>query len=164
MEGEGEGDYDYTTGDAGSLGMEKVQAGTLHKGDLVMIKGHPCRVVAFSTAKPGKHGSAKAMLTGIDIFTASKYECTFSTGENVDAPVTTRLEYTLINIDDDGFVSLMNDSGDIKEDLKLPEEDWLKDVADKARAIFEEGTKECIISVLSALGKEKITGCREGKD
>ena len=127
-----------------------------------MIKGHPCKVVSFSTAKTGKHGSAKAMITGIDIFTANKYECTFSTGDNVDAPVTKRLEYTLINIEDDGYVSLMSDSGEIKEDIKLPEEEWLKDVVEKTREIFEAGEKECIVSVLGALGIEKIIAVREG--
>ena len=104
MDGE---DYEFEAGDAGSSGMEKVSAGSLHKGDLVMIKGKPCKVVSFSTAKTGKHGSAKAMITGIDIFTGNKLECTFSTGENVDAPVTKKTEYQLINIDDDGQTSGM---------------------------------------------------------
>lgn len=129
-----------------------------------MIKGHPCKVVSFSTAKTGKHGSAKAMITGIDIFSASKYECTFSTGDNVDAPLAVRVEYTLIDISPDGFCSLMDDSGEIKEDLKLPEEEWLKDVADKIRLMFEEGKKECLVSVVSAMGKEKILSVKEGKD
>ena len=129
-----------------------------------MIKDHPCKVVSFSTAKTGKHGSAKAMITGIDIFTSSKYECTFSTGDNVDAPVMQRKEYTLINIDDDGYASLMNDAGDIKEDLKLPEEEWLKDVSDKIREIFQDGRKECLIAVISAMGQEKIISVKEGKD
>ena len=70
---------DFTQGEAGSADIEKVEAGGLHKGQLVMIKGHPCKVASFSTAKTGKHGSAKAMITGIDIFTAQKYECTYST-------------------------------------------------------------------------------------
>jgi len=129
-----------------------------------MIKGHPCKVVSFSTAKTGKHGSAKAMVTGIDIFTSSKYECTFSTGDNVDAPVMKRVEYTLINIEEDGFVSLMNEAGDVKEDLKLPEDEWLKDVTDKIREIFEEGKKECLVSVVSAMDQEKIITVKEGKD
>ena len=111
-----EGDYTFESGDAGGL-IAKVSAGCLKKGDLVMIKGHPCKVVSFSTAKTGKHGSAKAMITGIDIFSASKYECTFSTGDNVDAPLVKRVEYVLINIDEDNFCSLMSDAGDIKEDL-----------------------------------------------
>lgn len=57
-------DYQFEKGDAGSGGVEKVSAGSLKKGDLVMIKGHPCKVMSFSTAKTGKHGSAKAMVTG----------------------------------------------------------------------------------------------------
>lgn len=157
-------DYHFESGEAGSAGIEKVSAGSLKKGDLVMIKGKPCKVVSFSTAKTGKHGSAKAMVTGIDIFTSSKYECTFSTGDNVDAPLVKRLEYTLINIDDDGYVSLMNDAGDIKEDLKLPEDEWLKDVSDKIKEIFNEGKKECIVVVVSAMDQEKIISAREGKD
>ena len=159
---EGGEDYDFSGGDAGSLGMEKVSAGSLHKGDLVMIKGKPCRVVNFSTAKPGKHGSAKAMITGIDIFTGNKYECTYSTGENVDAPVTKRLEYTVINIEDDGFVTLLNEAGETKEDLKLPED--MKEICDKVKEIFEAGEKECIVTVLEALGTQKIVAVREGKD
>jgi translation initiation factor 5A len=145
-------DYQFEASDAGSAGIEKVSAGSLKKGDLVMIKGHPCKVVSFSTAKTGKHGSAKAMVTGIDIFSSSKYECTFSTGDNVDAPLTKRLEYTLINIDDDGFATLMDDAGTMKEDLQVPTDEWLKDVTDRIKEIFAEGKKECIVSVISAMG------------
>ena len=157
-------DYEFESGDAGSAGIEKVSAGSLKKGDLVMIKGHPCKVVSFSTAKTGKHGSAKAMISGIDIFTSSKYECTYSTGDNVDAPLLTRVEYTLVNIDDDGYASLMTEQGEIKEDIKLPEDEWLKDVKDQIRKIFDEGKKECMITVISSMGQEKIIQVREGKD
>ena len=157
-------DYQFETGDAGSAGIEKVSAGSLKKGDLVMIKGHPCKVVSFSTAKVGKHGSAKAMITGIDIFSSSKYECTFSTGDNVDAPLVKRQEFTLINIDEDGFCSLMSDNGDVKEDLQLPTDEWLKDVTDRVRQIFEEGKKECIVTVVAAMNQEKMIAVREGKE
>ena len=159
-----EEENEFTKGDAGAEGIERVQAGSRHKGDLVMIKDHPCRVVSSSTAKTGKHGSAKCMITGIDIFTSNKYECTFGSGDNVDAPVTKRLEYTLINIEDDGFVTLMDETGEIKEDLKIPEEEWLKDVADNIKRIFADGSKECTVVVLGALGTEKIIQAREGKD
>ena len=154
----------FETGNSGAAGTEKVQAGTLHKGNLVMIKGHPCKVVDISTAKTGKHGAAKAMLTGIDIFTANKYDCTYSTKENVDAPLVKRVEYNLINIDDDGFVSLLTENGEMKEDLKLPDDEWLRDVVDKIKEIFEAGSKECLVSVITALEFEKIVAVREGKD
>ena len=159
-----EEDYQFEQGDSGSAGIEKVQAGCLKNGSLVMIKGHPCKVVSFSTAKTGKHGAAKAMVTGIDIFSSNKYECTFSTSENVDAPVVQKKEYTLVNIDDEGFMALMNESGEMKEDLKMPEEEWLKDVTDKAREIVEAGQKECLVTIVSAMGNEKLISCREGNN
>jgi translation initiation factor 5A len=159
-----EEDYQFEQGDSGSAGIEKIQAGCLKIGSLVMIKGHPCKVVSFSTAKTGKHGAAKAMVTGIDIFSSNKYECTFSTGENVDAPVVERKEYTLNFIDDEGFMALMNESGEIKEDLKVPEEEWLKDVVEKAKNILEDGKKECLVTVVSAMGQEKLISAREGNN
>ncbi len=159
-----EEDYQFEQGDSGSAGIEKIQAGCLKNGSLVMIKGHPCKVVSFSTAKTGKHGAAKAMVTGIDIFSSNKYECTFSTSENVDAPVVQKKEYTLVNIDDEGFMALMNELGEMKEDLKIPEEEWLKDVTDKAREIVEAGQKECLVTIVSAMGKEKLISAREGNN
>jgi len=161
MEGE---DYTFEQGDSGSAGIEKIQAGCLKIGSLVIIKEHPCKVVSFSTAKTGKHGAAKAMVTGIDIFSSSKYECTFSTGDNVDQPVCLRKEYTLNFIDDEGFMALMTEQGDIKEDLKLPEEEWLKDVVEKAKSILEDGKKECLVTIISAMGQEKMTSVREGNN
>ena len=157
-----EEDYQFEQGDSGSAGIDKIQAGCLKIGSLVMIKGHPCKVVNFSTAKTGKHGAAKAMVTGIDIFSSSKYECTFSTGDNVDQPVVQRKEYTLNFIDEEGFMSLMNESGDMKEDLKLPEEEWLKDVVNKAREIVQDAKKECLVTVVAAMGNEKLLSVREG--
>ena len=129
-----------------------------------MIKDHPCKVMNFSTAKTGKHGSAKCMITGIDIFTSQKYECTYGSGDMVDAPIVNRIEYTLINIDDEGFCSLMTEAGDIKEDLKLPTDDHLKEIVQKIRDVFEAGNKECLVSAIASMGQEKIIDVREGKD
>ena len=154
----------FEKADSGAAATEKVSAGGLKKGSLVMIKDKPCKVVDFSTAKVGKHGSAKAMVTGIDIFTSNKLETTFSTGDMVDAPLVKRTEYQLVNVDDDGFLSLMDDKGNMKEDVQLPTDEWLKEEVDRLKAIFEEGKKECIVTVLSALGEEKVVQAREGKD
>lgn len=129
-----------------------------------MIKGHPCKVVSFSTAKTGKHGAAKAMVTGIDIFTSNKYECTFSTGDNVDAPLVVKKEYTLLTVDDEGYMSLMNEAGDMKEDVKLPTDEWLKDEVTKAKNILDAASKECLVTIVSAMGQEKFISCREGSN
>ncbi len=85
-----------------------------------MLKGYPCKVIEYSTAKPGKHGSAKASIVGIDIFTGKKYEDSMPTAANALVPEITRTEYEVADIDEDDFPSLILPDGNLKTDLKLP--------------------------------------------
>jgi translation initiation factor 5A len=65
---------EFTSTDAGSSNCTPCIAGDLKKGDMVMIKGHPCKISDISFSKTGKHGHAKANMTAYDIFTNKKYE------------------------------------------------------------------------------------------
>ena len=132
---------------------EKTDTNRLKPGSLVMIKGNPCKVTEVSTAKPGKHGSAKVILKGKDILTAKAYDCTFHAGDMVDAPIVKRVEYTLLNIDDDAL-ELLDANGEVKSDVNMPTAEHLTDVSKKIKEIFDEGKKECLVTVIAALGKE----------
>jgi len=85
-----------------------------------MLKDMPCRVVEMTTSKAGKHGHAKATIVGIDIFTSKKYEDSCPTSHNMEVPFVKKNEYQLLDIADDGFVTLLLENGETKEDLKLP--------------------------------------------
>eukprot|EP00913_Durusdinium_trenchii_P009964 g9351.t1 len=86
-----------------------------------MIKGRPCKCVEVSTSKTGKHGHAKAHIVAIDIFTGKKMEDLCPTSHNLDVPVVKRTEYMCASADaDTGEVSLLLESGELKEDLNLP--------------------------------------------
>lgn len=156
-------DEQFERTDAGASMFEKTDSNRLKNGSLVMIKGNPCKVTDVSTAKPGKHGSAKVILKGKDILTSKVYECTYHAGDMVDAPITKRVEYTLLNIDDTAL-ELLDTNGEVKSDVNLPEEDHLKDIANKIKEIFEAGKKECLVTVLTCLGKELAIEVREGSD
>lgn len=78
--------------------------GNLSKGDHILIKGYPCKIIEVTKSKPGKHGHAKANVTATDIFTGKKYETSESTGHNVDCPIVEKHEFDLVNIEDDGRV------------------------------------------------------------
>merc|ERR1719265_2265811 len=93
-------DETFENTESGASLTEKVESQRLKNGSLVMIKGFPCKVTEVSTAKPGKHGSAKVIVKGKDILTGKTYECTYHAGDLVDAPKLARTEYTLLNIDD----------------------------------------------------------------
>ena len=120
-------DEQFEKTDAGSSMTDKVDSNRLKNGSLVMIKGNPCKVTDVSTAKPGKHGSAKVILKGKDILTAKVYECTYHAGDMVDAPLVSRQEYTLLNIDEN-TLELLTPEGDVKSDVDLPEQEHLKEV------------------------------------
>ena len=95
---------EFETGDAGASNTKLIEAGRAKPGTLIMLKeDKPCRVTAFATAKPGKHGSAKAMLSGKDIFTDKMYEETFGTGDMTPAPIVEKTEYMCISAED-GFL------------------------------------------------------------
>ncbi|PKA46005.1 Eukaryotic translation initiation factor 5A [Apostasia shenzhenica] len=115
------------------------------------------QVVEVSTSKTGKHGHAKCHFVGIDIFNNKKLEDIVPSSHNCDVPHVNRTDYQLIDISNDGFVSLLTESGDTKDDLKLPtDENLLKQIT----AGFEEG-KELVMTVMSAMGDEQICALKD---
>jgi len=121
-------DETFENTESGASLTEKVESQRLKNGSLVMIKGFPCKVTEVSTAKPGKHGSAKVIVKGRDILTAKVYDCTFHSGDMIDAPIVKRDEYVLMNIDEDALC-LLDSAGEMKEDVNMPEAEHLLDVA-----------------------------------
>ena len=91
----------------------------------------------MSTSKTGKHGHAKVHLVGIDLFTGKKYEDICPSTHNMDVPVVKRADYQLLDIADDGFLSLMEESGNTREDIKLPDSDVGTEVKTKFIALSE---------------------------
>merc|ERR1711907_603884 len=88
------------------------QAGEVKKGSYIMLKGHPCKVVDYSTSKTGKHGHAKAHIVGIDIFTGKKCEDLCPTSHNMSEPIVKKFEYTVMDVGEDGALSLLTAEGE----------------------------------------------------
>ena len=72
-------------------------------------------------------------------------------------PVVSRTEYTLVDIAEDGFVTLMDENGETREDLELP--DFPDNYANEIKKDFEE--KQLLVTVLKACGKEQIMSHKE---
>lgn len=150
-------DEEYETFDSVQSGASQfypVQCSALRKNGFVNISGRPCKIVDMSTSKTGKHGHAKVNLVGIDIFTGKKYEDICPSTHNMDVPHVQRKEYQLIDIDD-GFLSLMTDSGETKADVKLPEE-----IGEALTKDFQAG-KDLLVTVIAAMGEEHAMSYKE---
>ncbi|KAF7560757.1 hypothetical protein G7046_g3385 [Stylonectria norvegica] len=150
-------EHTFDSADAGASLTYPMQCSALRKGGFVVIKSRPCKIVDMSTSKTGKHGHAKVHLVALDIFTARKYEELCPSTHNMDVPNVTRREFQLIDISDDGFLSLMNDDGDLKDDVRMPD----GEIGDKITKLFKTDEKDTNVVILTSMGEESAVEAKE---
>jgi len=143
-------DENFEGADSGGALTYPMQCSALRKNGYCMMKGHPCKIVDMSTSKTGKHGHAKVNLVGIDIFDGKKYEDMSPSTHNMEVPNVNRKEYTLIDVTEEGFLSLMDEGGEVRDDLHCNHNaELMAEISKK----FDAGD-EMMITVLQAMGKE----------
>ncbi|PNY23997.1 Eukaryotic translation initiation factor 5A, partial [Tolypocladium capitatum] len=152
-----EHDVTFDSADAGASLTFPMQCSALRKNGFVVIKGRPCKIVDMSTSKTGKHGHAKVHLVALDIFTNKKYEDLSPSTHNMDVPNVSRREYQLLDISDDGFLSLMNDDGDTKDDVRMPD----GEIGEKITKLFKVEEKDTNVVVLTSMGEEAAVEAKE---
>ncbi|KAJ6803053.1 eukaryotic translation initiation factor 5A-2 [Iris pallida] len=127
-------------------------AGTICKNGYIVIKDRPCKVLDVIPVKTGKPGRDKYGFVGLDIFTRKKLQVVVPSSLCCDVPHVKCSDYQLINISEDGFVSLLTESGGTKDDLRLPTDEGLLTLIKDRLA---EG-KDLVVSVICAMGEEGI--------
>ena len=114
-------------GRAGDGGGGADRQGTARGGEegrYCFIRGNPCRLeVCEVLPKATANGNKRLHLKGPHVFTGKSYEDTLNLTagfHGIDVPVTVKAQYSLLDADPDtGFLSLLTDSGDCKEDVGL---------------------------------------------
>lgn len=86
---------------------------------------------------------------GVDIFSGILIDGSYPPFYNMEIPFVKINEYQLIDIAEDGYVTLLLKNGETKEDLKLPNEEL--ELSRKIREDFI-AEKDLLISVISAMG------------
>ena len=146
--------------------------GSIKASDFVVLDGRPLKVVEVTHSKPGKHGHAKVdknfnlffrcliyfsfkvHLIGIDIFTGRRYETVQPGDRMVQIPYVTKKDYTIVNIDDDNYITLLDENTcNIRSDMKLKEN---SDIHRRLLDKFNEDNGQIKATVLKALGEEQI--------
>mmetsp|Transcript_29554 Transcript_29554/g.30686 ORF Transcript_29554/g.30686 Transcript_29554/m.30686 type:complete len:164 (-) Transcript_29554:60-551(-) len=158
MEGQFETDFEKTESGA-SLSIP-LPCSDVKKGGHILMDGRPCKVMEITTSKTGKHGHAKANITGIDIFNGKKLVDVCPVSHNKEMPHVNRLEFQLLGVDDEGYVTLLDKVGNVRQDLKLSEEEDDLDVSKRIKDGLETG-RQMVVTVLSAMGIEKIEEAKE---
>lgn len=151
-------DETFESADAGAAEVIPMEAGQIRKGGYIVIKNRPCKVVSVSTSKTGKHGHAKCNFVATDIFTGKKLEDIVPSTHGTTVPNVFRSEYTLLDITDEDYLSLMDEGGETREDLKMPERP--DELVKSIREGFDAGDS-LILAVVKAMGEEHIMACKK---
>ncbi|XP_038076584.1 eukaryotic translation initiation factor 5A-1-like isoform X2 [Patiria miniata] len=139
---------EFDTVHSGASDTFPAQCSSLRKSGHVMIKGHPCKIMEMTTSKTGKHGHAKVHLVGIDIFTGKKYEDICPSTHNMNVPNVKRTDYQIVDIEE-GFLSLMDDGGEIRADIKVPDNEIGKEIQTRF-----DNSEQFMVTVLKACAHE----------
>merc|ERR1712188_12347 len=161
--------FDIETADAGESLVHAVEAGSIRKGGYIMIKGKPCKVRDVSVSKTGKHGHAKCKFSAVDIFTGNTCEELCPSTHSIDIPVVTKKDWMIQGLQDETYVLLMDDDGEMREDLQLPNVTFKTEDDNTASkliqdycAMVDDGSNiEIYCTVLAAVGLEKINEVRK---
>lgn len=127
-----------------------IQATLCRKGTYVIMKDCPCKVADLKISKTGKHGHAKANMTGYDVVTNKKYQETVPGHTSMFAFTPVKVEYEVADIQD-GAITAMTPEGQEKF-FNVPEN---PDVGPKLVQEFKEnhekgGDQFWVITVLYA--------------
>merc|ERR1711979_155962 len=145
-----EEEFDFEAGGSNASLTVPKQCSSLRKSEFVMIKGHACKIVDMSTSKTGKHGHAKVHMVALDIFDGKKYEDICPSTHNMQVPNVQRKEYLVISVEEDGYLTLMdNDTSDTRSDIKAKPE-----LVKEIDALLDND-EDALVTILSAMGREE---------
>lgn len=105
-----------------NMATQIVKVGSLKEGKLVVIDGEPCKITSIQISKPGKHGSAKARVEGVSLFTGAKKTLLKGTGDNVEIPVVEKKQAQVIAKLGENLIQVMDLSTYETYEIEVPDE------------------------------------------
>ncbi len=127
------------------------ELGSLKVGNFIVINGEPCRIVEMSKAKTGKHGSAKAHVVAIGIFTGNKRTLVAPVSQRVEVPIIDKRNAQVIAVTGD-TVQLMDLETYETFEVDMPSEEDI-------RAKLEPGAE---VEYWVVMGRRKIMRVLKG--
>ena len=90
------------------MAREQTEVRELQEGNYLIMEDSPCQITSYSTAKPGKHGSAKARIEGRGVFDAKKRSLSQPVDAKIWVPIIERKQGQVVNVEGDGVAQVMD--------------------------------------------------------
>lgn len=132
------------------MSVNYASLGELKKGSYIVIDGEPCRIVEITKAKTGKHGSAKAHVVAIGVFTGQK--------RTLIAPVDTRVQVPII---EKRLGQILADMGDMVQIMDMETYDTFEVEKPEDENLAGKLEPGVTVEYWLIMGKPKIIRIRE---
>ncbi len=83
------------------MAKQQQEVRDLQEGGYVMIDDAACKINAYSTAKPGKHGSAKARIEAKGVFDGKKRSLSQPVDAKIWVPIVERKQGQIVSVEGD---------------------------------------------------------------
>ena len=104
------------------MAKQQTEVRELDEGSYVMMDDSPCKINAYSTAKPGKHGSAKARIEGKGVFDDKKRSLSQPVDAKVWVPIIERKQGQVVNVESADVAQVMDLDTYETISMKVPED------------------------------------------
>tara|TARA_A100001037_G_scaffold306863_1_gene357656 strand:+ start:23664 stop:24047 length:384 start_codon:yes stop_codon:yes gene_type:complete len=101
---------------------EQREVRDIQKGSYLIMDDAPCLITAYSTAKPGKHGSAKARIEGKGVFDNKKRSLSQPVDAKIWVPIIERKQGQVINLEGNNVAQIMDLTSYESFSLEIPSE------------------------------------------
>ncbi|PSQ04650.1 translation initiation factor IF-5A [Halobacteriales archaeon QS_4_69_31] len=83
------------------MATKQVEVRDLDEGSYVMVDDTACKIDGYSTAKPGKHGSAKARIEARGVFDGKRRNLSQPVDAKIRVPIINRKQGQVVSVDGD---------------------------------------------------------------
>ncbi len=90
------------------MAKEQKEVRDLQEGNYVMIEDTACEINSYSTAKPGKHGSAKARIEAEGVFDGKKRSLSQPVDAKIWVPIINRKQGQVVSVESDDVAQVMD--------------------------------------------------------
>ena len=90
------------------MAKEQKEVRDLREGAYAMMNDAPCKITSYSTAKPGKHGSAKARIEGRGVFDDKKRSLSQPVDAKIWVPVIERKQGQVVSVESADVAQVMD--------------------------------------------------------
>lgn len=123
------------------MAKQQSEVRDLDEGSYVLIDDAPCKITSYSTAKPGKHGSAKARVEAKGVFDGQKRSLSQPVDAKIWVPIIDRKQGQVLDVRN-GEVQVMDLDTYDNFVMRVEDEDLSPD--DEIEFLEHEGQRKIV--------------------